>query len=220
MKWFCRHWYDVGVVPFIITLVILVLQWHDLDVVEKLLMMSFMTILFHQFEEYRFPGGEPAIMNITLQDSDIPDRYPLNQFSAMLTNVIVTYTVYLIPIFLPDVIWLGLMPMLFGFMQFIVHGIATNIKMRTFYNPGLVAVVFLHFPIGIYYIYYVTTQGLITGMDWVVAVFYMILVACIVVNGLTYKVLPNRNTKWIFDEVEMHRFHVQEKMNRIKNDSL
>ena len=216
MKWFCRHWYDFGVIPFLIALAVMIINWNDLEVIERLLMMSFIAILVHQFEEYRFPGGEPAIMNIVLQNSDLPDRYPLNQFSAMLTNVLITYTVYLIPIFLPHVIWLGLMPMLFGILQFLVHGIATNIKMRSLYNPGLAAVVFLHFPIGFYYIWYVSSQGMIRGLDWVIAVVYMVLVAGLVVNGLTYRLLPDRNTKWVFDEVEMRRFHVQERMARLK----
>nr|WP_248736158.1 HXXEE domain-containing protein [Neobacillus rhizosphaerae] len=58
---------------------------------------------------------------------------------------------YLVPVFLPDVIWLGLAPMLFGMMQFVVHGIMTPKKLGQFYNPGLAAVVLGHIPLGIYY---------------------------------------------------------------------
>ena len=214
MRWFCRHWYDFGVIPFIAALAVLLFKWDDFETIQKLLIMSFMAMLFHQFEEYRFPGGEPAIMNIVLQGSDLPDRYPLNQFSAMLTNVIVTYGVYLIPIFFPTVIWLGLAPMLLGFSQFIVHGVMTNIKLKTFYNPGLIAVVCLHIPIGIYYIWYVTSQDMISGVDWIIAFVYMAAVAGLIINGITYRLLPDRNTKWIFDEVEMKRFHVQKRMSK------
>lgn len=214
MRWFCRHWYDFGVIPFIAALAVLLFKWDDFETIQKLLIMSFMAMLFHQFEEYRFPGGEPAIMNIVLQGSDLPDRYPLNQFSAMLTNVIATYGVYLIPIFIPTVIWLGLAPMLLGFSQFIVHGVMTNIKLKTFYNPGLIAVVCLHIPIGIYYIWYVTSQDMISGVDWIIAFVYMAAVAGLIVNGITYRLLPDRNTKWIFDEVEMKRFHVQKRMSK------
>lgn len=137
MKWFCRHWYDIGAIVFFIALITLVLRWSEMELTQKLLLMNFMALLFHQFEEYRFPGGEPAIMNMALRGSDIPDRYPLNQLSAMITNVIVAYLVYLPPVFLTHVTWLGLGPVLFGFMQFMVHGIVTNIKLRSFYNPGL-----------------------------------------------------------------------------------
>ena len=139
MKWFCRNWYWVGGVVAAVTLIVLAVMWRQLDMLVRLQMLSFVAILIHQLEEYGWPGGEPAIMNIVLQKSDIPNRYPLNQFSAMFTNVWITYTVYLIPVFLPNVIWLGLAPMLFGFGQFIVHGIATNIRLRSWYNPGLFA---------------------------------------------------------------------------------
>ena len=116
----------------------------------------------------------------------------------------------------PEFFRLGLMPMLFGFMQFIVHGVATNVKLKSFYNPGLIAVVCLHFPIGIYYIWYVSSHGMISGLDWIIAIVYMVLVAGLIVNGLTYRLFPDRNTKWVFDEIEMRRFHVQERMNRVK----
>jgi hypothetical protein len=133
----------------------------------------------------------------------------------MVTNVVITNTCYLIPVFLPNVIWLGLMPMLFGFSQFIVHGIMTNIKMKSIYNPGFGAVMFLHYPIGIYYIYYIVSNGLVKGSDWIIAIIYMLATAVIVVNGLTYKLMPNRSTKYVFDKVEMGRFHVKEKMDRL-----
>lgn len=215
MKFFTRHWYNIGLIVLIFTLAFLGFNWSSLEMLQRLQLMSFIAILFHQFEEYGFPGGEPAIMNIALQNSDMPDRYPLNQFSAMLINVLVTYTVYLIPVFYPNAIGLGLVPMIFGFGQFIVHGIVTNIKMKTFYNPGLFAVVFLHYPIGIYYIYYIVSNNLVRGFDWVIAVLGLVgAMAC--VNIITYRLLPNRNTKFVFDKVEMKRFNVQEKMNCLK----
>jgi hypothetical protein len=49
-----------------------------MGVLRKLMLMSFIAILIHQFEEYGFPGGEPAIANMVMQPSDTPDRYPLN----------------------------------------------------------------------------------------------------------------------------------------------
>ena len=216
MKFFRRHWYDLGGIVALGATVYLVIFWNQLETLVRLNLMSFIAILVHQFEEYRLPGGEPAIMNMALQNSDIPDRYPLNQNSAMITNVLVTYVVYLLPVFLPNVIWLGLAPILMGMLQFIVHGVMTNIKLKSFYNPGLGAVVFLHFPIGIYYIWYVTTTGLAQGTDWLLGIVYLALVAGGIVNGLTYRVLAKRDSKYVFDEVEMRRFNVAEKIGRLK----
>ena len=52
--------------------------------------------------------------------------------------------------FFPTVIWLGLAPVLFGILQFVIHGIVTNAKLRSLYNPGSAAVVLGHIPIGAY----------------------------------------------------------------------
>ena len=215
MKWFCRNWYWVGGVMGAVALIVLIVMWNKLDMLVRLQLMSFIAIMVHQLEEYGWPGGEPAIMNIALRNSDIPNRYPLNQFSAMFTNVWVAYIMYLLPVFLPNVIWLGLAPMFMGFAQFLVHGIATNIRMRSWYNPGLFAVVFLHYPVGIYYCWYVAHNGLATTSDWIWGVVYTILIAGIGVGVMTYKVLANRDSKWVFADEEMERFHVKEKLAKI-----
>ena len=216
MKFLRRHWYDIGGIVAIGATVCLVIFWNQMGTLARLQLLSFIAILVHQYEEYGFPGGEPAIMNIALQNSNIPDRYPLNQNSAMITNVLVAYIVYLMPIFLPNVIWLGLAPMLMGMAQFIVHGIVTNVKLKSVYNPCLAAVVFLHIPLGIYYIYYVTFNGLADGTTWLLAFIYLALVAGGIVNGLTYKILAKRDSKYTFDGVEMQRFNVIERLKRIQ----
>ena len=130
MKFWNRHWYECGLIPVIIAGILLVIKWNDMSVLLRLNTVSFMAMLIHQFEEYRFPGGEPAIMNILLQESDQPDRYPLNQFSAMFTNCLFSYVIYVLPLIFPNVIWLGIAPMLMGMMQFMVHGVITNQKLK------------------------------------------------------------------------------------------
>jgi hypothetical protein len=216
MNFFRRHWYNVGLVVAIISIVYLIFAWGDMSILQRLVIMNFIVLLIHQFEEYGFPGGEPAIMNMALQPSSNPRNYPLNQNSAMITNVVIVYIMYLVPVFLPDVIWLGLAPMLFGMMQFVVHGIMTPKKLGQFYNPGLAAVVLGHIPLGIYYIYYIHSNGLINGWDWVFGVVYMFLTAFIVVNKMTYSWLADKNSPYSFGEDEMRRFNVSEKLNRLK----
>jgi hypothetical protein len=101
MNYIRRNWYNIGLVVAIGTLIYLVLAWQSMDVLQCLLLLNFVAILLHQFEEYGWPGGEPAIMNMVIQPSDTPNRYPLNQNSAMITNVVVTYVFYLLPVFFP-----------------------------------------------------------------------------------------------------------------------
>jgi hypothetical protein len=215
MNFLRRHWYNVGLFVAIVSIVYLIFAWGDMWVLQRLLFMNFIVLLLHQFEEYGFPGGEPAIMNMALQPSSTPNRYPLNQNSAMITNVVIVYIMYLVPVFFSDVIWLGLAPMLFGMMQFMVHGIMTPKKLGQFYNPGLGAVVLGHIPLAIYYIYYIHSNGIVTGWDWIVGIVYMILTAFIVVNKMTYSWLADENSPYPFAEEEMRRFNVPEKLQRL-----
>ena len=129
----------------------------------------------------------------------------------------VAYTHYVLPIVFPNIIWLGFAPLLFGMMQFMLHGIMVNKKMHTIYNPGLISIVFMWWPIGIYYIWYVVTNDLAHWWDWPVAVVYML---ATLIFGISMPV-----THWIsgedypiaFTEEEMARFHVREKMARIRS---
>lgn len=111
------HWYDLGIIAGIIMIRYYRAHYRTLRTSQKLLIANFLALIVHQFEEYRFPGGFPAVMNIAVQSSDAPDRYPLNAYSGMITNVIATYGLYLPVIFCPDVVWLGLTSVLFGFAQ-------------------------------------------------------------------------------------------------------
>jgi Protein of unknown function with HXXEE motif len=215
MKTIRRHWYNIGGVLAIASTGILIYTWSDMRVVQRLLFMNFIALLIHQYEEYGVPGGEPAIMNIALQNSDSPDRYPLNQNSAMVINVFAAYVFYLIPVFSPDKIWLGIAPTLFGFGQFVIHGIQTPKKLGQFYNPGLGAVILLHIPIGAFFIYYIISNRLVTILDWVYGVVYLIAFVFICMIKLTYKWLADENSPYIFSDEEMNRFNVLDKINRL-----
>ena len=212
LKTICRHWYNMGLVVALAAAAVLAICWQDMSILLRMNTISFIAMLIHQFEEYGFPGGEPMIMNLALQGSDIPDRYPLNQFSAMFTNVFFAYVIYLLPVLFPNVILLGIAPMLMGMMQFMVHGIMTNLKMKSIYNPGLGAVVFLHIPVGVAYIRHITVNQLASSVTWAIGILYTVIATGFVLGYLTYIGLSDRNTKWVFDDVELERFRVKEKL--------
>lgn len=201
MKWFCRHWYEAGLVPAGLALVLLILGWNGMELLQRISLINFIGILLHQFEEYGCPGGAPAFMNKYMRGGT--DRYPLNQFSAMLTNVIITYICYLLPVFLPDIIWLGLAPVLFGCVfQVMLHLIVFAVKFRHIYNPGLGAVLLVHVPCGIGYIYYTASQGLLTGRTWLFTTLYLI--GMILFTVLCGQVLfSKKDNKYPFDEKEV-----------------
>lgn len=166
VRFLLRHWYDIGGV-----LIIPVVFWAifgNLSTVQLILVLNLGVIFWHQFEEYRFPGGEPWVLNEAfMKPSGHADRLPTNEVSGIWINVSAWVLYFLAAVF-PDLIWLGLAPILMGFpAQFVVHGIITTRKLKFFYNPGLAAVVFGHTPLAIWYVIVVYQQGLIHWWDWI-----------------------------------------------------
>jgi hypothetical protein len=217
MNFMRKNWYYVGGGLFIVLAIGLAIFWNYMSVLQGLMWISFMALLVHQFEEYAWPGGFPAVMNIAWQPSaeGKPDRYPLNQQSALFVNVFFAYPFYILPIIFPNMIWLGLAQVLFGMAQFGVHGIVINRKMGSIYNPGLFAVVFLHWPIGIYYILYTYAQGLVQLWMWPVAILLVAIVAFFGVNMSVTRWFKDPDSPYPFSEKEMSRFHVREKLDKM-----
>ena len=218
MNFMRQNWYYMGGVLFLALAAALTVAWNGLGTLPRLLLISFMALLLHQLEEYAWPGGFPPVFNLAFQPKPggSPDCYPLNRRSALFVNVFFAYPFYILPILFPSLVWLGLAQVLFGALaQLIVHGIFINLKLRSFYNPGLFTVVFLHVPIGLYYIWYVSANALVQSWMWPVA---LLTVAAASVFGVSLPVtrwLLDKDSPYPFSQKEMARFHVQEKMERL-----
>lgn len=201
MKWFCRHWYEVGLLPAGIALAFLAVRWSDMQVLQRISLINFVGIMLHQFEEYGFPGGAPTFGNRYIRGGT--ERYPLNQFSAMLVNVVIAYSCYLLPVIFPEVIWLGLAPVLFGCVfQVMLHLVVFLVKFRRFYNSGLAAVLCIHVPCGILYIRHAAALGLLTGKTWACALAYL-LVMIVFTLLFGQKLLSRKDSPYPFDEKEV-----------------
>ena len=57
--------------------------------------------LLDRCEEYEDPGFFPGQFNRGVLHSDQPDRYPLNTNTALIVNVPLAYTFYVLPIAFP-----------------------------------------------------------------------------------------------------------------------
>ena len=216
MRFIRRYWYNLGLALAVVA-VVWALLGH-LKTVQLILLLNFVVLTLHQFEEYSCPGGFPWIMNEVMRPKgNRPDRYPLNQNNAFFINVPLAWSFYLIPVFFPDVVWLGLAPTLFGFGQIIAHGIIANRKLKSLYNPGLVAVVLGHVPVGIWYLVEVYSKSMITLSDWVFAVVY---IACFIVVGMLtigFRLLADKNSAYPFAPEEMARFDRRGHLARIRS---
>lgn len=219
LKFLRRHWSNIGLFSAMVAGAYLIFAWNELAFLQRLLLLNFIAVLIHQFEEYSWPGGFPALANIVLMRSEKPERYPLNQNSSMVANVIFAYGFYLLPVFFPNVIWLGLAPVLIGLtMQFIGHVIYVNIRLRSFYSPGVAATVFGHIPIGVIYIHHILANNMVNLWGWLVAVVYMTVFMFLNFYIIEQKLLGGKNSPYPFDQDQMKgkRFDVEKKLERAK----
>jgi Protein of unknown function with HXXEE motif len=217
LKFLRRHWHDIGLFSAIVAASCLIFAWRDLVILQRLLLLNFIVVLLHQFEEYSWPGGFPAVANMVMFSSANPDRYPLNQNSSMVANIIFAYGFYLPPVFFPNVIWLGLAPVLVGLtMQFFGHVIYVNMKLRTFYSPGVATTVFGHLPVGVIYIYYISANHMANGWDWLRAVVYMIVAVPLIFGILEILLLGDKNSPHPLDPDKMKRFDIERKLERAR----
>lgn len=214
-KFYIGNWYYIGGILFVELTFLVGFFGEAIDPLRKILLLSYMALLVHQFEEYAIPGGFPAIFNIVMSgEKEASDRYPLNQKSAFFVNVLCAYLFYIIAIVFPGLIWLGLAQVLFGMAQVAVHGILINEKMKSLYNPGLGAVVFLHWPIGLYYIWYIYANGLVQPWHWIAGIGLTLLAAMLIVN-LPVTKLKDKDSEYTFSVEEMERFYVKVKMAKL-----
>lgn len=211
-----KYWYYAGGILFVVLAFLVGFSGEALDPLRRILLLSFMALLIHQFEEYALPGGFPAVFNVALaREKEFPDRRPLNRKSSVVVNVIGGYLFYTLPILFPGAIWLGLAQVLTGMSQFIIHGIIINSRMKSVYNPGLGSVIFLHWPIGLYYIWYITTHGFAQPWDWVAGVVCTVLAALLIIMLPVRAFANNLKPEYAFSAEEMGRFRVKEKMDRL-----
>lgn len=215
LRLFRRHWHDIGLVPALLAAAYLLLCWNDIDVLQRLVILNFIIVLLHQFEEYSWPAGFPAVANLVFMPLAGMSRYfkPLNQLSSAVANVTFAYVFYLLPVFFPHTIWLGLATVLVGAaLQVIGHAIVVNYQLRSLYSPGVATAVFGWLPLGVIYIYYVQTHGLAGVWVWLAAIVYMAVAMALVFYVIEQRLLGGENPSYPFEDDEMERFGIGEKL--------
>jgi hypothetical protein len=169
MNFMRQHWFDVGL--GLALGVIIYLLFTLLSAMSLLLWLSLIALFIHQFEEYRYPGYFPGMVNVTLFASKQPDRYPLNTNTALIVNVIVGWFFYfLAAVFSERGVWLGIATMLVSVGNIVAHTFLFNLKGKTLYNPGMVTADLLFGPIVVSFFWLILQTSLATSLDWIVGV--------------------------------------------------
>lgn len=226
MNWYRHRWQYVGLVVAVGVAVYLAVAWGDLDVEQRVMLASFVVLLLHEFEEWGWPGGEPAVLNKVMPLSPMgrmvgrgatsgnADRYPSNANSSMVVNVIAAYPIYILAFIFSDQIWLGLFAAFFFWLgQLVFHGVLTNLVLRNGYNPGLLTAL-AGVALGIYYVWHVESSDLASVWDWVGAVALLPVFAFVVMIKLTFTWLADENSPYHFTEAEMDKWNVDARLAR------
>jgi hypothetical protein len=214
MKLYRRHWYELGLIPAIAVLTWLGFSWNETAWLQRLIVLDFVAMLLHQFEEYGWPGGFPPIANGVMFKSLHPNRAPLSQLSASTNNFVLAYVFYGIAALFPTVHWLAIAACLLGLFQVFAHGIVTNRAFHSFYNPGMATAILLFLPIGVAYLWYGQANHLLSPTDWALGITW----CAVFLAGFywwTFRYMPDANSRYPFAPEEMERFGMRAKLARL-----
>jgi hypothetical protein len=164
-----QHWFDIGLgLALAVGIYVFLTPLSPLSFV---LWINIIALFMHQFEEYRYPGYFPGMLNLAMFASKHPDRYPLNSNTSLIVNVILGWFLYaLAAVFGEKVVWLGIAIMLVSVGNFIAHTFLFNLKRKTFYNPGMITADMLFLPIALYFFYLLLRDNSATFLDWLLGI--------------------------------------------------
>jgi len=196
MNFLRLHWFDLGMVLAVLAGAFIVVA-HPTGLA-LLLWISLITLFLHQFEEYRYPGYFPGMMNSVMFSSPQPDRYPLNVNTALIINLLVGWLSYfLAAVFWEKALWLAIATVMVSAGNFIAHAFLFNIKGKSRYNPGMLSAVFLFLPIAVYFFIFVIKAQLATPLDWILGIILGIALNYLGILKMI-DLLKDKNTRYIF----------------------
>ena len=175
---FVNQWAEISVYTAGVVALLAILP--PLTMTQKLLLASIVFLFLHFFEEFAWPGGFAYMGVKVLLGKDEPDqtKWNCNNLSSMYGNWFALTLVYVMPLCFPNLQVLTLSAMLFNFMELFMHLIAFNVRLKRWYNPGLVTAICGLTPISIYYFSCVFDAGVFAWYDYILAVVWFALVFC------------------------------------------
>lgn len=216
MKAYRNNWYYVGGIIFVVLAFILGLFGDMIDPMRRIMIVLYMCVLAHQFEEYAVPGGFPSAWNIGISgENEVGDRYPLNTKSAFIVNICCAYPIYIIGIIFSEVHVLSIFIAYFTMAQLLMHGLMMNKKMGTLYNPGVGTALFIMVPIGIYTLWYIATNYDIPTWNWWVPILAFPFIAF---SAILLPILKcqDKNSPYVFPERDTKGFSIKGKIARVR----
>ncbi|HRP01019.1 MAG TPA: HXXEE domain-containing protein [Candidatus Kapabacteria bacterium] len=203
MDIFRKHWFDIGGILAVATLVLVYIFSSYLSNYQIIMYLSLTSLFFHQLEEYRIVGTFPGMINRVMFNSDLPDRFPLNTNTSLIINVYIGWTLYLLAAIVgTNGVWLGIASMMVSLGNIIAHTFLFNIKGRTLFNAGLITSWLLFAPCIFIFTIIVVDSKVASSIDYLLGVLLGILINIFgVFKPIT--ILANRDTNYIFKNSQL-----------------
>ncbi len=206
MNFLRNHWFDASIFFAFIILIFIYFNRNSFSNYQILMWLSLVTLFIHQFEEYRFPGYFPGMLNTVMFKSEMPDRFPLNMNTALIINVTEGWLFYFsAAVFAEKAVWLGIITILVSCGNTIAHTFLFNIKGKTLYNPGLVTSLLLFLPVSIYFFYFITTRHIAHLSDYLIGVPLGLIFNYFGILKVI-DLLADKNTMYVFPERFLKNF--------------
>lgn len=213
---YMRYWPVVGGVLFAAMAILMGIFADAILVQQRLMIIFFMILTLHEFEEYVFPGGFPAANNIGLMNEPKDyGKYPLNELSAFIVNVVLAYPLYICGIVFYQHLWLCIFIAYFTMLQCIIHCIVINRKLRSWYSPGCLTALCVMLPYGIYFLTYIAHHCTFPTWYWWAPILCFPPTAAIMILA-PIQLFKNRNTKYGFADYEATHFSVRKGIARLR----
>ena len=135
MKSFVNNWATISLILAVI--VALIINFASFNFTQNILLALIVCLLLHFYEEFGFPGGFPYVgMKVLMNSKEKnPARWGANNLNSLFGNWGFLFLVYVLPLMIPSIRFLTLAAILFSFLEFFMHAILFNRKLKTFYNP-------------------------------------------------------------------------------------
>ena len=172
MRKIINNWHTVSIGLAAVSACIFLMG--DWNATQKYLLASAVFLCLHFFEEFGFPGGFPYMGVKVLLGSAETDssKWDVNNLNAMLSNWMALLLLYLLPLFIPGARFLLIGAIVLSIGEIIMHLLLFNIRLKQFYNPGLITGLFGIGTVVIIYLFTAFNPSMYVWYDYVLGILY------------------------------------------------
>lgn len=147
-----KNWPVYGFVAGILIILILIFTGEKINFTKSLLILQVSFLMFHQFEEYVFPGGFQNFFNEEILNKSLKIKIQLSNSGILIVNVLFGWTFYIISAVIAEsALWFSAGIVAITIINGVLHSAAALVKRK--YNPGLITGIVFFIPLGVYFFY-------------------------------------------------------------------